>query len=137
MPKTRTGTTKPAKAQELSLHVFAKRLAEKNAELLSGFVLGLENGELSLELEDAEAWIDAEIDEWCETEEPNRELHLRLISAVFVWMLLDELYAEEIDSADEKSKEDTAARVERMTKLSIEVIRTVQSIWGLLHGAKV
>lgn len=133
MPNSRMdGTIKPP--QNLSLEVFVKRLGEKNSELLSAFILGIENGELSLELDNADEWLHGELDEWCETEEPNRELHLRAISAITVWLIMDELYVEEIDAQDTPSPEITAEKVKRMAKLSVEAIRTVQAIWGLIHG---
>jgi hypothetical protein len=134
MPKTRTGEVQPKAPQNLTLEVFVKRLAEKQSELLSAFVLGIENGELSLELDNAEEWLHGEIDEWCEVEEPNRALHLRAISAIMVWLMLDELYVDEIDAQDPQAPENVAEKVERVAKLSVEAIRTVQSIWGLLHG---
>jgi hypothetical protein len=145
MPEVRERTAKPpTKPQKLSLKLFAERLAEKNAELLSGFVIGIENGELSLEIDSddelaaADAWVQNEVDEWCDTEEPSRALHLRLVSAVFVWMLTDELYAEDIDAQEAEGKPVTPAetleKAQKVARLSVEVIRTVQSIWGLLHG---
>jgi hypothetical protein len=138
MPKTRTAEVTPKEPQNLDFDVFTNRLAEKMSELLSAFVLGIENGELSLDLENAEEWLHAELDEWCETESPNRALHLRAIVAIMVWMIIDELYAEDIDGDDGQKIAPTpaemAAKVQRVAKLSVEAIRTVQSIWGILHG---
>jgi hypothetical protein len=138
-----SSATPPTIPQKLTLKLFAERLAEKNAELLSGFVIGIDNGELSLEidteeeLEAAEEWIQTEVDEWCDNEEPSKTLHLRLVSAVFVWMLLDELYVEDIDAQESGGKEtpaDTLEKAQKVARLSLEIIRTVQSIWGLKHG---
>jgi hypothetical protein len=132
MPKTRT-------AAVISLQEFIDRLASKNKELLLAFVLGLRNGELSLDLEEADAFIDAVIDEWCETEEPNRELHLRMISAVYLWMILDEIYAEDLTTepagvAEEGPIDEVKRRVDKAAKVSVEVVRTVQAVWGIIHG---
>jgi hypothetical protein len=136
MPKPRAARQPVAGPQNLTLSEFTEKLGDKNGELLAGFLVGLENGELSLELDGAENWLDSTIDEWCETEEPNRELHLRMISAIFVWMILDEVYAEEIQ-AGEAAAQDPRERVVKVVKLSVEVIRTVQSIWGIVNGKKV
>jgi hypothetical protein len=133
MPKVRAEAAAKV-PQNLELDVFVKRMSEKLSELLSAFVIGIESGELSLELEGADEWLHSEIDEWCETEEPNRALHLRAMSAIMVWMILDELYVDDIDGQETPTPEDTAEKVQRVAKLSVEVIRTVQSIWGLLHG---
>ena len=134
MPKVRTDSD-IKQPQNLDLDVFVKRLSEKLSELLSAFVLGIENGELSLDLDNADEWLHAELDEWCEKEEPNRALHLRAMSAIMVWMLLDELYVEEVDGGETApTPENVAEKVQRVAKLSVETIRTVQTIWGLLHG---
>jgi hypothetical protein len=135
MPKTRTAAREPVASQNLTLSEFTDRLAQKNNELLQGFLYGLESGELSLELDNAEDWLDATIDEWCETEEPNRELHLRMISAIYVWLILDEVYAEEV-AEGEAPANDQQARVIKAVKLSVEVIKTVQHIWGIVNGKK-
>lgn len=137
MPKTRTAAREPVASQNLTLSEFTDRLAQKNSELLRGFLYGLESGELSLELENAEDWLDATIDEWCETEEPNQELHLRMISAIYVWLILDEVYAEEVAEGDAApAANDPQARVIKAVKLSVEVIKTVQAIWGIVNGKK-
>jgi hypothetical protein len=130
MPKTRT-------AAAITLQEFIDRLASKNKELLLAFVLGLQNGELTLDLQEADAFIDAVIDEWCETEEPNRELHLRMISAVYLWMILDEIYAEDVTGESptvEGPIDEVQRRVEKAAKVSVEVVRTVQAVWGIIHG---
>lgn len=132
MPKTRTAAKEPVRSQNLTLSEFTDRLAQKNNELLQGFIYGLESGELSLELDGAEEWLEATIDEWCETEEPNRELHLRMISAVFLWLILDECYAEEVASGEAPANDHE--RVIKAVKLSVEVIKTVQHIWGIVNG---
>jgi hypothetical protein len=55
--------------------------------------------------------------------------------AIMVWLILDELYVDDLAEAETKpTPEETAEKVQRVAKLSVEVIRTVQSIWGLLHG---
>jgi hypothetical protein len=134
MPKVRTDTAVKA-PQNLELELFVSRLAEKFAELLTAFIIGIEIGELSLELEGADDWLHSQIDEWCETEEPNRALHIRAMCAIMVWLILDELYVDDLAEAETKpTPEETAEKVQRVAKLSVEVIRTVQSIWGLLHG---
>lgn len=129
MPKVRT-------AAAITLQEFIDRLASKNKELLLAFVLGLQNGELSLDLDEADAFIDSVIDEWCETQEPNRELHLRMISAVYLWMIMDEIHAEDLDQEEESiSPADVATRnIEKAAKVSKEVVRTVQAVWGIIHG---
>jgi hypothetical protein len=128
MPKVRT-------AAAITLQEFIDRLASKNKELLLAFVLGLQNGELQLDLDEADAFIDAVIDEWCETEEPNRELHLRMISAVYLWMILDEIHAEDLSEDEPTSPGDVAARnIDKAAKVSKEVVRTVQAVWGIIHG---
>jgi hypothetical protein len=130
MPKMRT-------AAVISLQEFIDRLASKNKELLLAFVLGLKNGELSLDLAEADAFIDSVIDEWCETEEPNRELHLRMISAVYLWMILDEIYAEDLTTApatEDGSPDEVKRHIDKAAKVSLEVVRTVQAVWGIIHG---
>jgi hypothetical protein len=52
-------------------------------------------------------------------------------------MLLDELYVEDIDAQESGGKEtpaDTLEKAQKVARLSLEIIRTVQSIWGLKHG---
>lgn len=139
MPKSRTAAKEPVRSQNLTLSEFTDRLAKKNGELLAGFLYGLESGELSLELDGAEEWLEATVDEWCEQEEPNRELHLRMISAVYVWLILDEVYAEDVaegEAVANDTREDPRQRVIKAVKLSVEVIKTVQAIWGIVNGKK-
>lgn len=136
MPKPRTAAAEPNAPQVLTAQVFAKRLATKNAELLGAFVLGIESGELSIDLEGAEEWIESTIDDWCESEQPTHEQQLKMISVLMLDMLLDELDVEEISDKEEQGDAvaDTAEQVRKAVKLSAEVIQTVRSIWGIVHG---
>ena len=136
MPKTRTQAKQPVVSQSLTLSEFTDRLAQKNGELLQGFLYGLESAELQLELDGAEEWLQATVDEWCETEEPVRELHLRMISAIYVWLILDEVYAEEVAESEGPANDQTTERVVKAVKMSVEVINTVRQIWGIVHGKK-
>ncbi len=131
--------TKPAMPYSLSLQDFSDRLAEKNGELLNGFLIGIQNGEVTVELEHGDEFIHAIIDEWCETEEPNRELHLRMISAIYIWMMLDELNAEEIASSEasqpaNNNLREVSQQVVKTINLSMEVINTVRGIWRIANG---
>jgi len=132
----------------LSLDEFCNGLAEKNNELLEGFIYGIQNKELGLELEHGDEFMNATIDEWCQTEEPNRALHLRMISCIFIWMLLDELYSEEIEGEFEpeppikvhvREEHGNQAAINGMINdkamiITVEVLRTVRAIWGLNNG---
>ena len=138
-PKSRKNHSK----RGLSLDEFCNKLSEKNNELLEGFIYGIQNKELGLELEHGDEFMNAVIDEWCQTEEPNRALHLKMISCIFIWMLLDELYSEEIEGDFEeelppiKVQGREAASVglnDKAMIITVEVLRTVRAIWGLNNG---
>jgi hypothetical protein len=132
MPKTSNGRRKGAKPTKptLSLDQFCEGLADKNNQLLEGFLAGIRSGDIHLELEhNADDYIDLIVNEWCDTEEPNRHLHLRMISALYIWMLLDELYAEEIDDIPQGSPEADNSQHPGVV-ITIEVLKTVQAVWG-------
>jgi len=131
----------PQKPVELSLTDFASNLANKQAEFLDGFLLGLKNGELSLDLEHAPAFIESIVDKWCSTDSPTRALHLKMISAIYLWMVMESMDAEDLDdTADSESEEHSRVRskdqVEDFIETASDVVDFVRNVWKVAHGKK-
>ncbi len=115
MPRTRK---KEVVRNSLSLDDFAKGLGKKNNELLEGMLVGLQNGELDIEL--------------------------KMISALFVVMLSEELLSEDLDDNDDAPVRGAKSRAANddhdghdrpgnkdFHELTIEVLRTVRAVWGM------
>jgi hypothetical protein len=129
----------PQKPVELSLTDFATNLAKKQAEFLDGFLLGLKNGELSLDLEHAPAFIESIVDKWCSTDSPTRALHLQMISAIYLWMVMEAMDAEDLDEdseSDETSRVRSKDQVEDFIETASDVVDFVRNVWKVANGKK-
>ena len=133
MPRVRK---EKAKKPSVSLDEFAKRLCTKNNELLEGMLIGIDRGELELEIDDGIEYAETIIEHWCDTQRPNRQQHLQMISALFVVMLAEELLTEDLDSDDEAPSPHGSPPRPGFPELTIEVLRTVRAIWGIGGAAK-
>ncbi len=133
MPRVRK--EKPRK-NTISLDDFTKRLCAKNNELLEGMLTGIQNGELELEIEDGIEYAENIIEDWCDTERPHRQQHLKMVSALFVVMLSEELLAENLDDEHDRDPEPPSSNGRPgIPELTIEVLRTVRAVWGIRDKA--
>jgi len=129
MPRVRK--VKPRK-NTISLDEFSERLCGKNEELLAGMLLGIQSGELEVEIGDGFEYAESIVEDWCDTERPSRQQHLKMISALFIVMLSEEIFADDLDTkvVERKPANDDSKRV-GIPELTIEVLRTVRAIWGI------
>jgi hypothetical protein len=120
------------KPRKLSPQDFVKQYVEKQKELLQGMVKCIQDGEILLDTDYADDYINSVVDEWCEYTEPDFALNMRMSGAVFLLALLDSLegYGEdsEHDENDEIDKSDPMNSVGVV--IALEVLQTIRDIWG-------
>ena len=108
--------------------VFVREFAARQRQLLDALRDQIERGEVQLESgAKADRHVERVVSAWCEDAQPDTDAHLRMVGAVFLIALYDELYAADTqdEDTDEEPERATAADV------AVEVLRTIQSIWGI------
>lgn len=110
---------------------FIREYAARQRPLLEALRDSIQRGEVQLESgAKSDRFVERVIGAWCEHDEPNTDVHLQMLGAVFLTALYDELYAvEEDEVVGDENGNATAADV------AVEVLRTIQAIWGQ-HATK-
>lgn len=128
--------------KKLTPQEFIQNLATKQNELLMSMVQCIQNGEFSLDVDDCDEVVDSIVEVWCEQQEPDYGNHLKMLSAVFLWALLDQV--EQINVTGEPrgmSFDDSELDFDKVqyhpgVVITLEMLKTVRSIWGQGDGRK-
>lgn len=117
--------------------VFVREFAARQKPLLEAMRDSIQRGEVHLEFgAKSDRHVERVITAWCDDDEPDIDQHMRMLGAVFLVALYDELYAADAPSEGEIFDADNSAPGygASAADVAVEVLRTIQSIWGI-HGS--